>query len=427
MNRIWTMFRNHFDSIASLGMRVASVLLGFGITFYIGHTLGPVANGQYALVTQTAIFLSVVAVGGIDLALVREFSGSVAKKVKLDRATLVRTTLASLVPVAIIIIALLIGGEPLIRLMKDEPLPEHAIPILCVMLVARALTRLLGAVLRSQKSYLMGQAVEVIFIPAPVLLAIALGAVTTVQGIIVLTAATGIAASLIGWFGSLRHTSRDETCHAVSLTTLLKMAVPMWGVALSLNFAEWYSLVTSASVLGVRDAGLYRVALQVASVLGIVSMGLFGVFTAKISAAHAAHDKAGVARQSRNATWMSALFVTPAALLLLVFSEQVLGLFGEEFVTSADTLRIMLAGQALFTITGISGLTLALTGNQRVSLYLSIIGTLFLLVAAPLATIHYGLNGLAVTVALLTIGRNVASVLIVRRLTGINVINGHVR
>ncbi len=59
----------HIDSLGSIGIRGLSILAGFGITFYIGREMGPVANGQYALVTQTAMFLSIVAVGGVAIAI----------------------------------------------------------------------------------------------------------------------------------------------------------------------------------------------------------------------------------------------------------------------------------------------------------------------------------------------------------------------
>src|SRR5258705_7595800 len=69
-NALWA----HRQSLASLTMRAAGVLAGFVVTVLIGRWFGPRANGQYAIVTQTAMFLSIVAVGGLDLAVGREFS-----------------------------------------------------------------------------------------------------------------------------------------------------------------------------------------------------------------------------------------------------------------------------------------------------------------------------------------------------------------
>lgn len=76
---------HHFSALAAMAMRGAGVVAAFVVTALIGRWYGPVANAQYALVTQTAMFLSVIAVGGADLAVTREFSRSVAEGNKLAR------------------------------------------------------------------------------------------------------------------------------------------------------------------------------------------------------------------------------------------------------------------------------------------------------------------------------------------------------
>ena len=68
-------------------------MLGFAITWFIGNRMGPVANGHYALITQTAMFLSVAAAGGIDLAMVRDFSAATAHGLRPARQSFIRTCL----------------------------------------------------------------------------------------------------------------------------------------------------------------------------------------------------------------------------------------------------------------------------------------------------------------------------------------------
>ena len=62
--RLITGLRTHSASLASLAVRVAGVGLAFVVSLLIGRLYGPEAYGQYALVTQTGMFLSVVAIGG---------------------------------------------------------------------------------------------------------------------------------------------------------------------------------------------------------------------------------------------------------------------------------------------------------------------------------------------------------------------------
>lgn len=423
---LYTQLKRHIHSLVALAVRALSVLVGFGITFFIARQFGPLANGQYALITQTAMFLSILAVGGIDMAVVREFSAAVARGIAVERATFIKISLYSMSFAVLICIALLIGGNHLLALIIKSAVPEGALAVLCMILVSRTLTRIMSAVLRSQKSYLLGQSVEVLLIPAAVMACIAFGWLQRIEDVLWCTAIAGLLTGLIGILASLRYTRADPAALRVPMRSILRAALPLWGVAIALNIADWYSLATVSAVLGVYDAGLYRVALQIGTVLSIVSMGLFSVFSAQISAAHAAGDRREVAHLSRAATWLSTLLVLPAAAVLLIFARPILALIGPQFVDVANIVRMVVIGQTIYTITGPSGLTLALTGHERVNFMITIISTGSLLIIAPIAAHFAGLMGVAGYVSLILVARNVASLIAVYRLEGINVMTGQV-
>lgn len=416
----------HWSSLASIGVRGVSVLAGFGISWWLGNRFGPAANGQYALVTQTAMVLSIVAVGGLDLAVVREFSRTVALGRPLSRDTLARLLLVSLAVAGVLAAGVFaVGGERLEGWL-GERLPAASLVVLAILLTVRAVTRVTSAVLRSQRRYVLGQVVEVLVIPGAVLALLLAGLLTTLGSLLVATAAVGVAAAIGGTVAALSVTRGGAQAVRIPLMDTIRTAGPLWGVALALNFGDWYGLAVVAAREGVFDAGLYRVALQIASSLAIVSMGLFGVYAPKIGAAFAAEDPAAVGRLTRSATRLSLVLVLPAAAVLIVASDPILGLLGPQFVQARDTLRILAAGQALYAITGPSGLTLALAGHGRVNLTITTVSLLALLIAAPVAAGWGGIEAVAVTISALLIGRNLLSLAAVRRLTGINVLTGRV-
>lgn len=420
-------FLAHYQSLVALAIRALSVLAGFVVTYFIGHRLGPAANGQYALVTQTAMFLSIVSVGGIDMAVVREFSATVARKITLHRFSFIRVTLQSMGFAAAIIVILAVAGQPLLNLLGRAAVPEDAIPVLSIILVSRTLTRLMSAVLRSQRSYILGQAVEVLLIPACIIVPLAIGLLHDVSQVLWATAWAGMAVSLVGIGGSLRFTTQSPDALSVPMRKVLRVAVPLWGVAIALNISDWYSLAVVSAVLGVYQAGLYRVALQIGTAMAIISMGLFSVYSAQISAAHHADDRAAVARLARSATIISTLCALPMAAILFVLARRLLFFIGPEFASAAIVVRIMIVGQTLYTITGPSGLVLALTGHERVNFLITAISTASLAIVAPFAAKMYGLVGVVSYVAAILVGRNVASLYGVWRLERINVMTGAVR
>lgn len=418
------LLRAHFASLASIAIRGLSVLAGFWITFYIGHHLGPLANGQYALVTQTGIFLSVVAVGGLDLAIVRFFSATVAHGVSLHLHALWRVLVVNGFTASLIIAILWIGGTPLVRTLFGDELPGHAVLFICLILVARMLTRVTSAVLRSQQSYLFGQTIEVLMIPTAVGILLATGLISTLESILTWTALFGLAAALMGVIWCHRWTTRDDTALTVSTRQMMRTALPLWGTVISLNIADWYSLATAATALSLYEAGLYRVAFQIGGALSFVAMGLYSVFTARISSTIATGDMAQVARLTRSATRLATVMVLPPMILIFLFAEQVLGLIAPQFTQAAGALRIITACQGLYVITGPAGLTLAMTGHERINLLISLGGTGLLLLLAPLAAYTWGLEGLATAVGLTLVANNLVSLAALHMLEGINIMRG---
>jgi len=425
VTRALSYFKIHFQSLASIGIRGLSVIAGFVITYFVGHTYGPLANGQYALVAQTAMFLSIVAVGGMDLAVVRQFSASVAYRIPLGRRSLMRALGYSLGAGALIVVALTAAGSHLVDYLFKGKMPDHALAILSTLLLARTTTRLTAAVLRSQDNHLIAQTIEVLVIPGSVSVMLALGIISGLNEILYATAVVGVCAAIYGLWFSFRRTGPAATSLDVPLRDLLRTSLPLWFTVIALNIADWYSLATAATALGVYEAGLFRVAFQIGGALSFSAMGMYNVFTARISAAVAIGDVERVARLSRAATRLAAVLLTPVVLGLLFLADPLLTLIGHEFRSAVPLLRMIVLGQVIYVATGPAGLVLAMTGHERLNLLISASVTGVLLITAPIAAHSFGLFGLAVVTASVPVAGNLANLIAVLRLEKINVITGY--
>ena len=414
----------HFASLASIAIRAASVGAGFFVTFYIGHYFGPMANGQYALIAQTAMFLSIVAVGGMDLAVVRRFAVAAVRRVPIAPISLLRALGYSLGVAVLIALLLLLAGPHMVQTLFRGQIVAGGLIILALLLFARTTTRLTAAVLRSQERHLVAQTVEVLVIPGGVGLMLLTGVIHTLHEVLIATAAIGVATAAFGIWRSWLFVGRGPEAIDVTLGQLFRTSLPLWGNAIALNVSDWYSLATAATALGVYQAGLFRVSFQIASALSFSAMGVYNVFTARISGAVAVGDVHRVAQLGRSGTRLAVLLVTPAVLLLLFFGRPLLGLIGGEFEQAAPLLTVMVIGQAVYVATGPSGLVLAMSGHERLNFAISSAVTGGLLIVAPMAVHLYGLFGLAIATALVPVLGNIANFIAVHRLEHINVFTG---
>ena len=121
------------------------------------------------------------------------------------------------------------------------------------------------------------------------------------------------------------------------------------------------------------------------------------------------------------------LFVLPAAAVLVIAAEPILALFGPAFVPAANALRVFTIGQAVYAMTGPAGITLAMTGHERVNFAITVTGTMALFIMAPVGAYFGGLTGLSAGLVIALVGRNIASLVAVDRLLGINVATGAIR
>lgn len=426
LRRIIALLGANRDALAALLVRGLGVVAGFGLTFVIARWYGPEANGIYALVSQSAVFLSIIAVGGLDMAVVREFSRAVASRMPLSRQA-VTGVLVQGGGLALVIGLIIAAFERqlLPRLIGPAPLAWGA-AILAALIVIRALLRIMAAILRSQGRYSASQAIELFLYPAVTigLLALFWNDAMAITGILIAAVAAGTIAVLAGGAMVFNATSRSSAAITTSQFALFISALPMWGMAISQNLADWYGLVSLNQAGGAAETGIYRVAWQIASVIPLVSISLLGTFTAQIAAAVHAADRAAMARLARTATGLSLLVFAPLAVALALLAEPFLAVFGTEFVAGADTLRVLVAGHLIVAAFGISGQILVMAGHPRFNLIANLVTTAIVLASAPIAAREAGGLGLAALFGTLNAGKILLYFIAVRRLENFNAFTG---
>ena len=420
--------RHHFPALASVGIRLVGVTIGFLIVIIVGRTWGPQGSGIYGLVSQTAMFLAIVAVGGLDLAAVRALAGIDPVRERLGGWAILRLLGITALFAAIPAIAILRFGDRAIALITDDALPATALAALIALLLARALARMMSAILRSQQYFLLGQAMEAVVIPLPFCLALLLVVGPAIDDLlrwitIMAIAAIAIGGAAILWL-YLAARRADRSPQSPSLRAMIGTALPLWGVTIALNFAEWYGLTIITAQLGLAEAGIYRVVMQFALLFSVLSAGLTGVYSVRIAAAQSASDWPGVARQVRSFTWLSAALAILPALVMIVLARPLLGIVGPEFETGTAALQLGVIGQVIYLILAPAGLTLAMTGFARINLAITLASTAALVVLAPLSAAHFGLIGVVACISVLLIARNLLALLVVRRKLGINALSG---
>lgn len=412
------------DVIIALILRGSSVLAGFAVTFLIGSRFGPAANGQFALVMQTAMFLAVVGLLGLDMTVVRHFAKAVSAEKKIRLVLFLQIVGLGMGLMVAIAITMWSSGNLVWTRLFGNAVPLGMLLVLCILLVSRGGTVLFGGFLRSQHRFKLAEIVASLTMPLAAAMALISGLANSVEDALWATAAGGLGSILISVVAMRKHIARGPKALSIPLRPMLASSLPLWGVGITLNIGDWYGLAIAAKMLGANDAGLYRVAAQIAATLQIVTMTIFSIYTAKISAAYHADNIREVAWHARTALRLGIAASAPLALALVFGSDILLGVIGEEFRAALPVVIILIAGQFAYVLIGPSGLVLAMSGNERINLGITLVGTTFLLLSMPIAAHYGGLVGLAVCAASVGVLRQLLAYLVVRQRLGIRIWSG---
>ena len=420
-------YRDYGAMFSGFVFRGMSVALGFVVTYFVGHHFGAAGSGYYALITQTGMLFSIVVLGGLDFAVVKEFSAAEAGARAVHRGSLWNLLRFICVSNAIFMaVFMLLPPEWAQKMIALKPGMTEYLMIAAIML-CRSITRLTGAFLRSQGELKMGQAVEVIFIPLIVIVAAAVVAYHSTRDVLDMTLLAGAVSAVIGIAQSFRHTGTSPGNLAVPVRKLIAEGLPLWGLGVSLNLADWYSVAVVSGVAGLSAAGVFRVAMQIGTTLMFGVSGVMAILSAQVARAHHRGDRAEVGRLNRKAVILNGLVAALPVTVLLVAAPWVLRMVGPEFVQGTAVLRVILFGQVLYALFSPAGQTLAMMGHGRINLMIVLVSTLGYLVLTPVLAYTMGMMGVAIAMILFLVGRSLACFVFLYFRVGINSLTGHVR
>lgn len=165
---------------------------------------------------------------------------------------------------------------------------------------------------------------------------------------------------------------------------------------------------------GVGDAAIYVPVNRGAQLINFVLMAISSALAPKIASLYAQ----GKLQQLQTIVVKHAKFVLLPTLfitaVLIGISSWYLGLFGAEFVAGKKALIILCLGQLLFTITGLGGLLLNMTGNEKYTAFTGTMSAVLNTCLNYLLISRWGVEGAAIATSISLLIMNASNIILVR-------------
>lgn len=157
-----------------------------------------------------------------------------------------------------------------------------------------------------------------------------------------------------------------------------------------------------ATVADEAMVGAFSLAMRISMIVWMAIISLGTVAAPKFADLHRRDDKAALASLNRRVMLAGAVCGGMAALTAIIFSKQLLSLFGDEYQVARTALMILAAGQLVNAIFCCQDVLLAMSGYgrllSRVSVMQLVSGCILMIVLVPL----FQATGAAISVALVT-------------------------
>ncbi len=156
---------------------------------------------------------------------------------------------------------------------------------------------------------------------------------------------------------------RDEAAR------LLTYCIPLGVATIFGVVAPRADILILGSWASMHDIGIYQAAFQTAAALALILGALESSLTPFFGQLHAQRDVAGLKHMYQTASRLVLLFTAPLFVLMTVFSEEILSLFGPEFHAGGTLLTILAFGQLLSSAGGSPNNLLLMSGHSRLVMW----------------------------------------------------------
>jgi O-antigen/teichoic acid export membrane protein len=170
---------------------------------------------------------------------------------------------------------------------------------------------------------------------------------------------------------------------------------PLAIVALSDYFVMWASLIILGLYASSTDISYYSIAQRMAILISFVLIVMNSIYAPKYAVLWSKGDTTGLNENARSSSTFMMVLAIPALLVCLIYPQQLLLIFGEDYQQADSLLMILAFAQFINVFTGSNGYILMMTGHEREFRNIILFSAIITIISSFLLIPAYGVVGAA--------------------------------
>ena len=373
----------------------------FLMAYLMARALGADQFGLYTIALSTATLIAGVAVFGLHTALVRYVAVYSKQKDEaelwglLQLGTGVSVLLSTLLAIGLFTLAYVVADR-----IYHRPELAPLLQIMAIVIPFMALSTVLAGATQGFKkmhyAVIAQNFVQVLVRLVLIVIMFFIG-MKAIHAVAIFGLANIIVAALLLYFlhrefplnRSLRFAKHNRR-------EILSFSLPVWISGLLRTFRSNIQILLLGTFYTAAGVGIFAVVSRT-NLLGRMAFNSIGTSSRPIIAEiHATDDRAQLASIYQTTGRWAFTINLPIFLTLMLFSEAILAIFGEDFIAGAMALRILAVAELVDAMTGICGVIIDMTGHTRLKLANSVTQLVLAISVNILLIPRFGLLGAAV-------------------------------
>ncbi|MFI8622095.1 oligosaccharide flippase family protein [Marinomonas sp. NPDC078689] len=382
---------------SSFFLKILGSFLGFFSTILIARKLGATDSGYYFFSFSIVMIISTISRFGLDHTLLKMIGAQFGLGRSVSNSILTFSLVASFIlSVTIcIFIYVFLSWDYAFRMLGSEKI--FYIKEMLPASILLALLTIVGISFQGERKHFLGLAFLNVIPPFTLISLIFLfyNDEVSVAYFYETSLALSLTLALLLWFKSSNKFDFDKRVYKEVLNSCL----PMWVVAFSSILVQWFSPLI-IGVFETPDKVAFLLAAQRTSLLISFLLTAVNVIVApRFAKYYKEKDFTSLENLFSVSTRFLLLISIPLIFLVVVFSQNIMGLFGESFKDWSILLIILSIGQFINLVTGSVGYLLTMTGNERVFRNIILCTSPIYLILTTIMSFYYGVIGSAISTA----------------------------
>ncbi len=405
--------------------KIFSIVLSYVLFYFLAKRFGAVGLGIFNTCFTVLVLTSVIAKLGLDTALVRFVAEYVAKEKQEDIRQLYFISFF-LIIISGLIVGLLIFlfSENLSELFFENTHQQKLFKIIGFSIVPFSITQLNSEYYRGLKkitahSSLQNGTVYFLILVLVLILSRFYNSIDIVIYSLFITSIFLMLVSTVFIFHRIFTDEYDKKSETkIKTRNLLSVSLSMLLSNSLFLIMTWTDTLMLSAFHGEDAVGVYNIALKVASLSTIALIAINSIASPKFSEIYSSEGQRRFKRIVKQTTLLNWIVSFPIFIVILIFPERILNIFGHEFVIGKMALIILSVGQMISAFSGSTMVILNMTGREKAGRNILIITVLINITGNYILIPKFGIVGAAIATMSSTVFWNILSVVFIYKSFG---------